>query len=150
VRVAHERAIERLERALRVAAEASVASGFRRAGEGADRLGRVSRVGEQVEAFAGAPGMARHQPGATQPNRVVESHAGGGEELIEHPAHRQHRRPRIDGLHPGRYLANLAARRLAPLDDDDLGAARAQLERRGQAAHTSADHDNAIAAHDPR
>ncbi len=86
-RGADEAVLERLEHLGGALAEGAKSRGRGGSRELADGLGAAIRIGEEIEALAGAPGVAREQlrPGHRHP--LVEARAGPREQLVEHPLH---------------------------------------------------------------
>lgn len=77
-------------------AEAAIAVRLPCARKGADGVGRCIDIGEQIEPFALVPGVTGEQRGRLQPDFRLEAGAGLGEELVEHPAHREDGRACLD------------------------------------------------------
>ena len=76
-----------------------------------------------------------------------EGRAGEGEDLVEHPAHREDRRPGIDAGLADRDLPELAARAGGALDDSDVEALARKQQRCDQPADAGTDHGNTTGPH---
>ena len=137
---AHERAFQRSVNALRAVTEGPEPVGLGAAGQGGDGLGGAVDVGEQIEGFRLAPGVAGQQLGRVQGQVIVQRGAGVGEQRVRTPSawsgrwgRNRCRRRRLRILPPG-----------AAADSSTVTASAApgQIDRRGQAACSGADHDD--------
>ena len=126
----------------RLGHEAAKAQRLGRSGEGADRGFRRREVGEQVERFTRPPGVPRQRRHRRQRQMIAQRRPARGEDLVEDPAHGEHRRPGIDRAAGGGDLAQLAARRRRRLAHGDGVAARREQGGGGQAADAGADDDD--------
>ena len=77
-------------------AEGAIAVGFRSAREIADRVDRAFYIGKQIEPGVLVPGVPRQNFERAQANMIGEVLAGRREQLVEHPAHREHGRAAVD------------------------------------------------------
>jgi hypothetical protein len=120
---------------------------FRLPCKDADRIGAARWIGEKIETLAVAPRVTRQRLSVTQPNVIRESRAGFVEELIEHPAHGEDGRPRIE-TQPARFdFPHLAARRVGAFDYRDRKAARGEQQSGGEAPDAGANDDDALPSH---
>ncbi len=145
------RSFQPLIDAARLVAEGQVAAPFRRPGKARDGIGRGLQVGMQVErgrlaGLRAAPGMACQQRQRLQAHQRLERAAGLGQDLVEDPAHGEHRRTGIDRRAVDRELAHLAARRSRGFDQRDLQPALRQQQGADQAANAGADHHHVVRA----
>ena len=117
------------------------------AGKVTDRGFGGGSIGEQIEPAALSPCVARQPLDRQQLDVMIETGPGFGENLVEHPAHGEHRRSRIDTRAVDDDLAQLASGGGGTLDDGDVMAARRQQRRGSQAADARADHDDTRCCH---
>ena len=147
-----ERPLDRPVDPARVPAEAPVALRLGPPGEVADRVGGSIDVGEQIELLqrpaVWRPGMACEEVGRRQLEMFVQGCAEGGEDLLEHPAHRQDGRPRVHSAPRGVNLAHLASHTRSTFEEKDFCATTCKQRGGDQAAHPSAHDDNAFVPHD--
>ena len=113
----------------------------------ADRIDRALDVGEQVERLLGAPGVPGQGLQWPELDMSGEGRAGEGEDLVEHAAHREDRRPGIDACLADRDLPQLSAGAGGALDDSDGEALARQQQRCDEPAHAGADHRNTTGPH---
>ena len=145
------RAFQALVDTPRLVAKGQVAAPFGRAGKLRDGVGRSLQVGMQVERvrlarLRAAPGMARQHLQRLQIDQRVERAAGFGQDLVEDPTHREHRRPGVDGRTVDLQLPHLAAGCGRRLDQSDLQPALRQQQGADQPANAGADHHHAVRA----
>ena len=81
--------------ALRLGAELQITAALRRAREGGDGVRGAGAVGEEVQAGAALPGVAGQDLGRLEGQPIRAVGAGGGEDLLEDPAHGEDRRTRV-------------------------------------------------------
>ena len=90
--------------------------------------------------------MPRQRLRRVQGEVIVEPLADALEQLLEHPAHREHGRPGVERLPGDLDFTHFPAHAGGLLDHHDLDPARREFERRHQAADTGADHDDLFSA----
>ncbi len=139
-----ERTFERFIGGAGAGAEDAEAPCFFCSGEVADCVGRAVDVGKQIETLVCAPGMAREDFGGAQGHVIAESLAQIVKKLLEHEAHGEHGRTRIDRAPADLDLAHLAAGGGFFLDYGDVHTAGGELEGRRQSANSRADHGHAV------
>ena len=80
---------------------------------------------------------------------VIQPRTGIGEQRLEHPAHGEHGRSRVDPGAIGHQLAHLAAGCVGPFEQQHVLALPRQVNRGGQARHAGPDDDGTAATHFP-
>ena len=139
-------ALERVVHPLGLRAELNKTARFVRAGKLADGLGRARCIGEKIEPGVATPGVACQYAQRLQTQLLGERRARRLEDLLEHPAHREHRGARVDRCAVHQHLAHLAAGRFGAFDQRDLQPAARQHQRADQPGHPGADHHHAVRA----
>lgn len=104
-----------------------------------DGIGGAVHIGVEIEACFVVPCMTRKNGQRPEGQNVVQLNTCGSEDVIEHPAHGEHGRPRIDrrAIHGGR--AQLSAGALGAFEHNHALATAGEQQCCGEAAHSGAD-----------
>lgn len=117
-----------------------------RTGESLDGIGRALEIRAEIEPPAIGPGVAGEDPGGDKLEVLGEAKPGVGVQLLEHPAHCEHRRPRIDRHAVDDDLAHLPAGCQRALDHRHGKALPREVYRRRQATDAGTDDDDPVGA----
>ena len=128
-------ALEGVVHPLRLCAESREPPRLVRSGEARDLVDGSRRIGVEIEALVGAPGVARQHPKWLNRQAIGQRRAGRLEDLVEDPPHREDGRTGIDIGLTRTHPAHLAARRRSLLDQRH----RQPLAGQQQGAHQSGD-----------
>lgn len=128
----------------RARAKTQEARRFGRARKGADRIGALVGIGEEIELRAIPPQVSRQRLRALQADMVGERRAGFGENLFENPAHGEDGRAGVE-QQPARFdLTHLSARPGGAFDHRHVDAFGRQQQGGDKSADAGADHDDAL------
>ena len=130
---------------LGLVAEGDETLGLGRRRKARDGIGAVLHVGMQIEPIGmAAPGVTRQHRQRRQRHQRFKRAADLGQDFVEDPAHREHRRPGVDARAVDFDGAHLSAGRVAGFDQRHVEAACGEQQRRDQAADASANDDDSV------
>ncbi len=101
----------------------------------------------QVQLATAGPGMTRQHIGRMETHPLIEACPGIAEQCFEYPAHGKHGGAGIDTDTTDRELPHFATGFVGTFNHGDIETGPCEIHGCGEAADTSADNDNPLAAH---